>query len=465
MACGLGLCGLEQARGFSFLDSTWQVQEIPIRIQMGPASIVLADGSTDWDSVVENSIQLWNEQISPTQFTWTTAAPGTGASLGDGINSMQLSATIYGDKFGSSTLAVALIDATGSRTDEVDVLFNTAFRFNAYRGIYAIFNGISYYDLHRIALHELGHVLGLDHPDENGQTVDAIMNANVSELYTLRADDVAGAVALYGAPADPPSRTGNGQILQISTRGRVGTGDDVLIGGFIIQGTAPKKVIVRAIGPSLGAVGVAGTLPNPKLELHDGTGAVIADSDDWQETQEEEISETGLAPTHALEAAIVADLAPGNYTAIVSGSAGGSGVALVEVYDLEAESGELANISTRAKIGLGDDVLIGGFIIQGPQSLKTVIRAVGPSLGSAGVAGAIPNPSLELYNSTGGLLQMNEDFDQNRDAATIRTYGLGLVNGSEAGLYFEGAPGSFTVIMRGEDGTTGVGLVEIYGVN
>ncbi len=464
-ACGLGFSGLESARGFSFLSSHWLVPVVPVRIQMGPASIVLADGSTDWDSVAENSLQLWNEQMASTQFTWTVAAPGTPADFGDSINSMQFSDTVYGDKFGASTLAVALTNSAGSRTDEVDVLFNTAMRFNSYRGVYAIFNGLSYFDLHRIALHELGHVLGLDHPDEHGQTVDAIMNANVSQLYTLQADDVAGAVALYGAPPNPPSPTGNAQILQISTRAQVGTGDDVLIGGFIIQGTAPKKVIVRAIGPSLGAFGVAGALQNPMLELHDGTGAVIATSDDWQETQEQEIIDTGLAPTDSLESAVVADLAPGSYTAIVSGSAGGTGVGLVEVYDLEADSGKLANISTRAKIGLGDDVMIGGFIIQGPQSQKNVIRAVGPSLTTAGVPGAIANPLLELYNSNGGLLQMNDDFNRNRDAGTIRGYGLGLVNGFEAGLFFEGAPGSFTAIMRGENGATGIGLVEIYGVD
>ncbi|MBA2434056.1 MAG: matrixin family metalloprotease [Verrucomicrobiota bacterium] len=431
---------------------------------MGSADIVLADGSTDWNSVVINSIELWNEQMDGTQFTWTTAAPGTAASFGDGVNSMQFSSTVYGDDYGANVLAVTLSDFTGNRTTETDILYNTANRFNSYRGTYAIFNGISYFDLHRITLHELGHVLGLDHPDEHGQTVSAIMNSRVSEIYNLQADDVAGAVALYGAPPNAPSPTGNAQILQISTRSSVGTGDNVMIGGFIIAGGTTKKVIVRAIGPSLGSTGVSGALANPLLTLYDGGGNVLATNDDWRSTQEQEISDTGLAPTNNLESAIVTDLPPSNYTAIVSGSAGGSGVALVEVYDLEPESGKLANISTRAFVGSGDNVTIGGFIVQGPQSEKNIIRAVGPSLGTAGLQGALANPSLELYNSQGQLLQSNDDFNSNRDAGVIRGFGLGLVNGFESGIYFESAPGNFTAIMRGVNGATGIGLIEVYGV-
>lgn len=437
---------------------------MPIRVQMGTPGIVLADGSIQWNAVVENALALWNEQMDRTQFTWTEAPPGTAASSGDGVNSIQFSNKVFGDDFGDNVLAVALTDASGNRTTESDVLFNTANRFNAYRGVYAIFNGVSYYDLHRIALHELGHVLGLDHPDEHSQTVDAIMNSRITGLYTLQQDDVNGAGALYGPPPNAPSPTGNARILQISTRGSVGTGDNVMIGGFIIQGAATKKVIVRAIGPSLGAFGVSGALSNPALELHDGSGAVVATNDGWRVTQEQEISATGLAPSNNLEAAIVADLAPGSYTAIVTGAAGGSGVALVEVYDLEPARGKLGNISTRAHIGAGEDVMIGGFIIQGPQSQKNVIRAVGPSLGAAGVNGAISNPILELYNGNGDLLQSNDDFNSNRDAGVIRGYGLGLVNGFESGLFFEGAPGNFTVIMRGVNGATGIGLIEVYAV-
>ncbi|MEO5719108.1 MAG: matrixin family metalloprotease, partial [Chthoniobacterales bacterium] len=324
--------------------------------------------------------------------------------------------------------------------------------------------GISYYDLHRVALHEIGHALGLDHPDEAGQTVSAIMNSNVSELFILQPDDIAGAVALYGAPPNAPSPSGHGQVVQISTRGRVGTGDEVMIGGFIIQGTATKKVLVRAIGPSLGANGVAGALYNPALELHDSTGALLQSNDDWASTQEQEISDTGLAPTNSRESAILLDLPPGGYTAIVSGAAGGGGVALVEVYDLEPESGKLGNISTRARVDVGDDALIGGFIVTGPQSQINIIRAIGPSLSSAGVVGALANPVLELHNSNGDLVQTNDDYGSNRDSGAIAGYGLAPKSFFESAILFQSAPGAFTAIVRGVNGSAGIGLIEIYAV-
>ena len=457
--------GLDQpASAYSLEGYSWPTPTIPVRVQLGPSDIALADGSPDWNVVVENALALWNEQIAATQFTWTTAAPGTAASASDGVNSMQLASTIYGDKFGDSTLAIALINSSGGQTTESDVLFNTAFRFNSYRGTYAIFNGISYFDLHRIALHELGHVLGLDHPDEHGQTVVAIMNAFVSGISYLQSDDIQGGVALYGAPPNPPTPTGNGQIVQISTRGSVGTGDNVMIGGFIIEGTTTKKVIVRAIGPSLGGSGVAGALSNPLLELHDGTGAVLQTNDDWRATQEQEIIDTTVPPTNNLESAIVANLAPGSYTAIVSGVASATGVALVEVYDLEPDNGKLANISTRAHIDAGDNALIGGFIITGPQSQRNVIRALGPSLGTNGVAGALANPTLDIYNSNGALLTTNDDYYTNRDSGVIGGFDLTPASLFESAIYLEAAPASFTAVVRGVGGTTGVGFVEIYGV-
>ena len=452
-------------RAYVLEDSHWQIPVVPIRVQMGPASIVLADGSIDFDSSVENAMALWNEQMEGMQFSWTEAPPGTPAMEGDGVTSMQFSSTVYGDDFGKGVLAVSLIDAMGNANTETDILFNTANRFNSYRGVYAIFGGISYFDIHRIALHELGHSLGLDHPDENGQTVVAIMNSQISGIYSLQQDDIDGAVALYGAPPDAPSPTGNAQIVQLSTRGSVGGGDDVMIGGFIIVDTiGTKKVILRAIGPSLTAQHVAGALQNPMLELHDGTTALLQANDNWRDTQEQEIIDTTVPPDNDLESAIVADLPAGRYTAIVSGVGGGTGVALVEIYDLDPDNGFLGNISTRARVDTGDNVLIGGFIVRGPQSQKNVARALGPSLASQGVSGVLTNPMLELHDGAGGLLQSNDDFNSNRDAGVIAGFGLGVPNGFESGLYLESAPGTFTAVMRGVNGSAGVGLVEIYGI-
>ena len=463
--CGLGISSLGTARAYVLEDSYWQIPLVPMRVQMGPADFPLADGSTDWNSVVENALALWNEQMDRMQFGWTVAGAGTPASEGDGVNSIQFSSTVYGDKFGPSVLAITLTDSTGDEMNETDVLFNTANSFNSFRGTAYSNYVTSGFDLHRIALHELGHVLGLDHPDDHGQTVDAIMNANISDLYTIQPDDVAGAVSLYGAPPSAPSPTGNARTLQISTRGSVGTGDNVMIGGFIIDGSTTKKVIIRAIGPSLGASGVAGALSNPTLELHDSTGASLQSNDDWRTNQEQEILASHLAPANDLESAIVADLAPGSYTAIVSGFGGGSGIALVEIYDLEPSNGKLANISTRARVDVGDDVMIGGFIINGPQSQKNVIRALGPSLTEQGVSGALVNPVLDLYNGNGDLLIENDDYYTGRVYSVIGGYGLLPGSLYEPAIYFEGAPGSFTAIVSGVAGTAGVGLIEIYAVD
>ena len=130
---------------------------------------------------------------------------------------------------------------------ECDVIFNTRYHYDSYRG----YLSSDLFDLHRIAIHEFGHVLGLDHPDDAHQHVDAIMNSRTSDTDHLQADDIAGIQALYGTPAHAPPATGNGRLANISTRMQVGTGDNVMIGGFVIQGRARKKSLFARLGHRL----------------------------------------------------------------------------------------------------------------------------------------------------------------------------------------------------------------------
>ena len=253
-----------------------------------------------------------------------------------------------------------------------------------------------------------------------------------------------------------------GQLLNISTRLRVLTGDNVLIGGFIILGTEPKDVIVRAIGPSLGGVGVADFLVDPVLELNFSDGSVVT-NDNWKDTQEAEIMATGLAPTEEAESAIVATLDPGAYTAIVRGVGGGTGVALVEAYDLEPAAGTTANISTRGFVDTGDNVMIGGFIAGsgGGGDATVLVRAIGPSLTAQGVPGALADPVLELYDGSGNNLTTNDDWKDTQQAE-IEATGLEPTDDRESAVLSTLAPGAYTAIVRGAGDTTGVGLVEVY---
>ncbi|MGI8957287.1 MAG: hypothetical protein ACR2II_10295 [Chthoniobacterales bacterium] len=252
------------------------------------------------------------------------------------------------------------------------------------------------------------------------------------------------------------------QLLNISTRLNVLTGDNVLIGGFIITGTAPKEVIVRAIGPSLGALGIANPLADPTLELHAPDGTVIS-NDNWKETQQAEIEAAGFAPGNDLESAILATLEPGAYSAIVRGANGGTGVGLVEAYDLAPTAGTLANISTRGFVNTGDDVMIGGFIIGGGGASEATVlaRGIGPSLTDFGVAGALQNPTLELHNGDGDTVAENDDWKDTQQTE-IEATGLSPGDDRESAILSTLPPGAYTAILRGSLDTIGVGLVEVY---
>ncbi|HKP04933.1 MAG TPA: hypothetical protein VJU77_16390 [Chthoniobacterales bacterium] len=251
------------------------------------------------------------------------------------------------------------------------------------------------------------------------------------------------------------------QVLNISTRVRVQTGDNVLIGGFIVTGTDFKKVLVRAIGPSLSAS--TNPLADPRLELYQG-GIQLASNDNWRDTQAAEIEATGLAPSHNLESAIVRTLAPGAYTAVVQGVNNITGIGLVEVYDVnQVAISEIANISTRGFVETGDNVMIGGLILRpaGGGNATVVVRALGPTLSNFQIAGALQDPTLDLVNSDGGVIGSNNNW-KDMQRAEIEALGLAPGDDRESALLQAISPGNYTAIVRGANNTTGVGLVEVY---
>jgi hypothetical protein len=272
------------------------------------------------------------------------------------------------------------------------------------------------------------------------------------------------------------------QLGNISTRAFVQTGDHVLIGGFIVQGTEPKRVIIRAIGPELTQHGVPNALGNPTLGLHNATGALIASNNNWATTiiggiitsnQVRDIQASGYAPSDGRESAIIADLPPGNYTAIVRGVNNTTGVALAEVYDLRGDASSiLGNISTRAFVQTGDNVMIGGFIVQGAQPKRVIIRAIGPELGAPpyNIPDAMVNPTLELHDGTGALIASNDNWATTIIGGIITSNqfheivnsGYAPADGRESAIVADLPAGNYTAIVRGVNSTTGVALVEVY---
>ena len=255
-------------------------------------------------------------------------------------------------------------------------------------------------------------------------------------------------------------------LLNISTRSQVLTGDQVLIGGFIIAGSDPKRVIIRGIGPSLNGVGAV--LQDPMLELHQGS-ATIAMNDDWREHQAE-VEATTLQPTNDLESAIVATLTPGAYTAILKGKNNGTGVGVVEVFDLDqAANSKLANISTRGFVDTGNNVMIGGLIVSGGAdggSARVILRAIGPSLSASGIQGALPDPNLELHDASGTTIASNDNWKTRPDGSSqqgeIEATGIPPTSDLESALVQTLAPGSYTAIVRGTSNMTGIAVVEGY---
>ena len=234
---------------------------------------------------------------------------------------------------------------------------------------------------------------------------------------------------------------------------------------MIATGTESKTVIIRAIGPTLSQFGVPGALPDPTLALYQGS-TLLFSNDDWRNsTQQAQIESSGFAPNNEAESAIIWTLTPGeNYTAVMRGKNGQTGVGVVEAFDLDrTAASELANISTRGFVDVDDNVMIAGLIVtpSGGANVNILVRALGPTLGDFGVAGALANPTLDLVNSSGTVIRSNDDW-KNSQRAEIAATGLAPSHDTESALMETVAPGAYTAIVRGNGRTTGVGIVEVY---
>jgi cyclophilin family peptidyl-prolyl cis-trans isomerase len=256
-----------------------------------------------------------------------------------------------------------------------------------------------------------------------------------------------------------------GRLVQLSTRLQVGTGDNALIGGFIMRGPSPKRLMIRGIGPS---TNLAGALADPVLELHDGTGATIASNDNWGDAaNKQDMIDIGLAPTSPNESGILMTVPsdPNNafYTAIVRGVNNTTGIGLVEVYDLDSGPGStLLNISTRGQVDVDPNALIGGFFVGGTDSKQILVRAIAPSLANFGIPNPLADPTLEFFNGQGTMVDSNDDWMTSPQKTQIQASGVAPTDTKESAVLQTLAAGPYTAVVRGANNGTGVSSVEVY---
>jgi hypothetical protein len=374
------------------------------------------------------------EIFSPIQFS------SPDASVGEGAGSVTLTVTRTGDVSQPATVHYATSDGTATSGSD----------YNSASGDLVFSSG------------QTSQTLSVQILDDATYEGDETFTVTLSS--PVGTDLGRSSTVVRIVENDPAPRS-----LNISTRSRVQTGDNVMIGGFIITGNGPKTVVLRGLGPSLvkADIPAATVLNDPVLELHAASGALITLNDNWKESpQRAQIEGTVFQPSDDREAVIVATLPPAGYTVVLRGKDGDSGVGLVEAYDVDQSSDSvLGNLGTRALVGTGNDVLIGGFILGGANGRVTIIiRAIGPSLAQFGIANPLPNPTLELRDGNGALMTSNNDWKDNPDQQKqIMAAGLQPGNDLESALAVGLPPGHYTAVVAGRDaGSSGVGLVEVY---
>ncbi len=286
-----------------------------------------------------------------------------------------------------------------------------------------------------------------------------------SAVVSVRATDFDGAfvtqhfnVTVVASP---------GRLVNISTRLQVQADPNELIAGFIVTGTTPKHVLIRALGPSLAQMGVANPLTDPTLELHDKT-KLLATSNDWGDSAaRQQIIDTDIPPKSSSEAAILATLPPNTRYSAIARGINGTGVGLVEIYDLDrGPDSQLANISSRGFVQTGNNVMIGGLIITGANSIKVMIRGIGPSLSADGITNPLSDPMVELRNAQGVKIAVNNNWQMAANASDIQATGIAPKNPRESAILTTQVPGRYTAILSGVGSTpTGVALVEVYHLN
>jgi outer membrane protein assembly factor BamB len=433
---------------------------IAIDYETGAVKWILGDPTKHWHefpSLAQFALDVAPDSLPPIGEHATSIAFDQGLLLFDnGANSsFQMPPGVLRDYASPRKYSLALDTNTATEVwnFEMGQSINSPFCGSVYEDAplnylvdYAIVGGFT-------TMNPTAQLLGLD---AGGKTIFYY------EYPTTGCDTAYNSVPVHWEKTRFPSVTA--RALNLSTRGMIAPGDDALIAGFIITGTESKKLALRVLGPSLSDAGLAGTLSDPTLSLFDSSGALVASNDDWEsDPGAAEITAIGLAPGSAAESAIIPTLSPGAYTLVASGKGTDSGIGLVEMYDLSSLSdSSMANISARGLVGAGDQVLISGFILGDVSNATVVIRALGPSLATFGVDSPVTDPSFTVFDENGMAIAANDNWQDSITRGDVQINGLAPSDPVEAATVLHPPAGSYSVIVSGAGGETGIGLLEIY---